>query len=204
MPRTPTPRQMERRQRILRAAKNQFARFGFAVTDMAAVAASAGVGKGTLYTYFESKEKLYLTVIEGELDRAFAQVRGHIVDDKNPSIYLASFIDSLVDYWQENIAVIGILMQPDAPHREQIASIVQRAQDRHLPRHADVLRRGIETGVLTPMDEFFLVWLIHSCAMALVFDISGTGRYPPDELKRKMKEVFLAALTPVATEPLDV
>jgi AcrR family transcriptional regulator len=58
--RPPTP---GLRQRILRAAEAIFARRDYHEVQMDDVADACGVGKGTLYRYFPSKEKLFLAVM---------------------------------------------------------------------------------------------------------------------------------------------
>ena len=54
----------EKKERIIRAAAEIFAQKGFAQTAMADIAAGAGLGKGTLYEYFEGKEELFLAVFK--------------------------------------------------------------------------------------------------------------------------------------------
>src|SRR5262245_8349076 len=52
---------------ILAAALDCFAEKGFAATRMDDVAARAGVTKGTLYLYFESKEELFKALVRSQL-----------------------------------------------------------------------------------------------------------------------------------------
>jgi TetR/AcrR family transcriptional regulator len=54
----------EKRQRVLASAKKSFARFGFAGTNVNAVAREAGISVGSLYQYFRTKEDLFLALIE--------------------------------------------------------------------------------------------------------------------------------------------
>ena len=61
------PRQRRKEARpaeFVAAALEQFAMKGFAATRMEDVATSAGVSKGTLYLYFDSKESLFRAVIQ--------------------------------------------------------------------------------------------------------------------------------------------
>jgi AcrR family transcriptional regulator len=55
----------ERRQVILDAALSVFAERGFEAARLDDVAAKAGVAKGTLYLYFDDKEKLFEEVVRG-------------------------------------------------------------------------------------------------------------------------------------------
>lgn len=57
------------RQNIVDVARQLFARQGIANTTMNDIAQVSGKGRRTLYTYFSSKEEVYLAVIEAELER---------------------------------------------------------------------------------------------------------------------------------------
>ena len=65
------------RQRILTAAQTLFARDGVAGTSMDAIAAEAGVGKGTLFRRFGDRASLALALLESS-ERAFQEafIRG--------------------------------------------------------------------------------------------------------------------------------
>lgn len=62
------PRQ-QRREQILRAATEAFARTGFAATSLDDVATESGVTRMVLYTHFESKTALYQAVLDRMRDR---------------------------------------------------------------------------------------------------------------------------------------
>jgi AcrR family transcriptional regulator len=48
----------EKKDRILKAAIGEFAKKGFAKTTISDIAQAAGIGKGTVYEYFENKEEI--------------------------------------------------------------------------------------------------------------------------------------------------
>jgi AcrR family transcriptional regulator len=71
-----------RRSAILRAARTVFAREGYANTVVDDIAVEAGIGKGTLYLYFPSKEQIYIAALiedarrlEGDSRQAMAAAR---------------------------------------------------------------------------------------------------------------------------------
>jgi AcrR family transcriptional regulator len=51
------------RQRILRVAAREFARLGFEQANINLIAEQAGIGKGTIYLYFENKRALFLEML---------------------------------------------------------------------------------------------------------------------------------------------
>jgi AcrR family transcriptional regulator len=73
-------KKQQSRQKILEAAREVFFRDGFMAANLDEVAQKAGVAKGTLYRYFESKAELYVEVLahNGELfkQRMYEAVRG--------------------------------------------------------------------------------------------------------------------------------
>lgn len=57
------------RDRLLLAAEARFRRFGYKRTTIDDVATEAGTGKGSVYLHFESKQDIYMAVVERSLDR---------------------------------------------------------------------------------------------------------------------------------------
>jgi AcrR family transcriptional regulator len=73
MPRTAEANQQiraERRQQILQAAANVFARKGLSDATIADIAAKAGISHGLLYRHFASKEEVFAAIIEQSLYEA--------------------------------------------------------------------------------------------------------------------------------------
>ena len=66
-------RKQERPQELLDAARDLFVEKGFAATRTEAVAARAGVSKGTLYLYYPSKEELLKAVVRHNVVSKIAQ-----------------------------------------------------------------------------------------------------------------------------------
>jgi AcrR family transcriptional regulator len=81
-------RRAERREQILAAATQAFARAGFAATSLDDIAAAAGVSRAILYRHFDSKTDLYRAV----LDRA----RTRLADAVGTGNFTAASVDALV------------------------------------------------------------------------------------------------------------
>lgn len=64
MPRLLETTREVRRERILRAAVECFARCGYYATKMEDIAAEAGIAKGATYGYFKSKEAIFLALYD--------------------------------------------------------------------------------------------------------------------------------------------
>jgi AcrR family transcriptional regulator len=75
----------DRTQELLDAALQVFARRGYRNTRLDDVAEAAGVTKGTIYHYFDTKEALLLRVIEHYETLAFGRVDDALRDDSLPA-----------------------------------------------------------------------------------------------------------------------
>lgn len=58
----------EKQNIIMKAAKELFQKFGLHKTTVDEIAEKAGVGKGTIYNYYDSKEKIFEDVLEDEVN----------------------------------------------------------------------------------------------------------------------------------------
>lgn len=72
---------LSRREAILDVAKGSFLHHGYAAATMSAIAAELGGSKGTLWSYFPSKEALFAAVI----DRATEEFRHQLTLVLNPA-----------------------------------------------------------------------------------------------------------------------
>ena len=63
------------RQHILREAAREFAHLGFDQANINLIAEQAGIGKGTIYLYFENKRELFLAMLRSIAQTQLASVR---------------------------------------------------------------------------------------------------------------------------------
>ena len=59
----------DRRDAIIAIARDAFAADGYAGTSMSSIAARLGGSKGTLYSYFKSKEELFIAVVRKKCEK---------------------------------------------------------------------------------------------------------------------------------------
>ncbi len=103
-----------RREEILRAATALFASAGFPCTDLQDVADKLGVGKGTIYRYFPTKQALF----EAAIDRALVGMRasidaasGHV---KDPLDRIGAAVRAYLRFFDEHPEFIELIMQERA------------------------------------------------------------------------------------------
>jgi AcrR family transcriptional regulator len=95
----------QRREQILDAATEAFARSGFAATSLEDIAAEAGVARMILYRHFDSKSELYQAV----LDRMCARLEAHLEEPVGG--FTDASIDGLLEAATESPAGFRLLFQ---------------------------------------------------------------------------------------------
>ena len=101
----------EKRDRILVAAASLFASRPFHKVLLQDVAVEAGVGKGTLYTYFENKDALYLAVLYANFEKLVDYLKRSMEADEasNPRDALDAVVRCFVDFGFQNPDVFVLL-----------------------------------------------------------------------------------------------
>ena len=74
---------------LVEAATRVFAEKGYASTRVADIAVRAGVGKGTVYEYFASKEELLFAVFESINENIAERIRA-VLDAEGPGLSIGS------------------------------------------------------------------------------------------------------------------
>ena len=101
-----------KRKLIIQAAASVFAHKGFTGTLMAQVAVAAGIGKGTIYEYFQSKEDLFFGVFEHIMTEASTQVMA-TAHEENGSVAqrLQSLSNTLIQAWLDQLDLYSLVME---------------------------------------------------------------------------------------------
>lgn len=86
-----SPSAEDRRQQILDAAGEVFARKGFKGASVKELAAAANVSPGLLYWYFQDKAQIFTALLEQKIAGALGPVSSHVSPDLPPDLYLPAF-----------------------------------------------------------------------------------------------------------------
>ena len=140
---------------LIAAALDLFVERGFAATRLDEVAARAGVSKGTLYLYFDSKEDLFKAVIRETIVPLLSDFQRSIegVDDPAPQV-----LTQFVRLWWERfgstrLAGIAKLIISEAGNFPEIALFFQQEVIvRNDALLAGIIQRGIDRGEFRPLD----------------------------------------------------
>ncbi|HET6307452.1 MAG TPA: TetR/AcrR family transcriptional regulator [Rhodopila sp.] len=86
----------EKRAQILQGAAGVFAADGYEGASMARIAAGAGVSKGTLYNYFDSKAALFTAYVVEKCEQFLAETFDHAGHDRDPAEILRAIGERMI------------------------------------------------------------------------------------------------------------
>jgi AcrR family transcriptional regulator len=116
----------QHRDAILTAAAETFARFGFKKASIDDIARRAGIGKGTVYLHFESKEELFGAVVLRVAVNAIAGLEAVVKEARTPQAKVRAFLEArtalmartAADLRVSEEALLELLSQAEAHRRE--------------------------------------------------------------------------------------
>ena len=146
-------------QAILRSAERNFLERGFHNTTVEQIADDADVSVGSLYVHFQSKEGLYLALLE----RALAVEELYMAEAFRPTLSLGQQLfaagDAYLRFYRDHPGYFRILVFPtvDARPEDSLPSAAQRLAERaegQVQRVAAIIELGVKTGAARPVDPY--------------------------------------------------
>jgi AcrR family transcriptional regulator len=122
------------RERLLAAAREAFIRGGYARTYLEAVAEAAGFSKGAVYSNFESKEALFLELLEAKLTSDAEGMKSLVVNYKDGTELLAALrrhLEAREDILDFTASAVEFMTQlpKDSPAARRCASLYQTQRE---------------------------------------------------------------------------
>jgi AcrR family transcriptional regulator len=100
-----------KRDALVRAAVTVFSQKGFHATKMQEIADAAGVGKGTMYEYFDTKDELFLAVYDAWMDAYEAAMEEAGSKSKDPVATADALIDTTIGFYEEHALHAPLLLE---------------------------------------------------------------------------------------------
>ena len=91
------------KERILNVAIEEFAQNGYKAASTNVICKKANISKGLLYHYYNSKEKIYITVVRHVIDSFKRNISINIKDSNKKGIdYVEEYFDIKFKFFREN------------------------------------------------------------------------------------------------------
>jgi AcrR family transcriptional regulator len=183
---------LHKRQTILEAAARAFAHGDYHKVCTEHIAASAKVGKGTLFRYFPSKEELFIATLVYSVEVAAAEIDRGLAGLAEPLERLETVCEGLVAFYRGNDHLFRLLHHDRRLH-DQGHDEVFAQQSRLRGRIADMIAAGQKTGQFRQTNPVI--------AGRLLFGMLRTAmrspelrEKPPGEIARTILDVFIKGI----------
>lgn len=131
------------RDRIVGEAAARFRRFGVRRTSVESIASAAGIGKGTVYLHFASKEDLYLETVTRAVDSFVSAAETAMARQRGAQRRLRTLVDVAIEHYSRD----ELLSAPLLDDRDLLtAGVAVQARQRQRERVVALLRDAIEGG----------------------------------------------------------
>ncbi|MCK4856712.1 MAG: TetR/AcrR family transcriptional regulator [candidate division Zixibacteria bacterium] len=158
----------ERKEMILDAALEIFSRHGYERSDVDAIARQAGIGKGTIYRHFPSKQKLFLALV----DRGYELLkeRMKLVPRLRDSLQQAfrRGMESHANFFIENPKYYRVMMLELPDYRLRIGGDIMRRHQRYIQPLVKGIKTRIKNGQIEKIDPEFAAFVLAAMSCIVV------------------------------------
>jgi AcrR family transcriptional regulator len=183
--------------RILWAAQDLFSRYGLRKTSIEEIAKSAGLGKGTVYLYFKSKEEIFDAVVQRFSETMTQLLRTEIADVHTYSKKIEQYIITRLTFMNEMIRTNGLTAEVmnEASCTPAILKVRTNFGAQHIALLKQIIDEGVKAGEFETTDSEVSAMAIFIGMDGLEKPWSFPGRELPLEDKaRALIELYLVGL----------
>ncbi len=165
----------QRRRDIIAAAKEIFIARGYQATTMDEIAEKAEYSKGTIYLYFQSKDELYLSLLEEGTKILADKIYSGIEDMTTSGEKLYKISDAYYEFYIEYPLYYQILF---FLHHEEFEanSVSPELHEKcfnssvHLLKELEqIIMEGVQSGEFKEIDTWKTTFLVWSSALGIFF-----------------------------------
>ncbi|ANU44625.1 TetR/AcrR family transcriptional regulator [Enterocloster clostridioformis] len=189
---TPT-QQTERRLDIMKAALNLFQVKGIEKTSMREIADLAGLGKSSLYDFFQSKDEIILYAVESQVNNAITTIQKIINTNLPPEQSLMEIMKINLAYSKEyNILFMWLATKAyflNEEYDERIKKIRHTYQD----IVQSVIEQGIKDGLFRVTDAQLASRLLINSMLSITYTSRPT--HSMEDMLNEAVNIFLHGIT---------
>lgn len=185
-----------RRAQILDTAARVFATYGFANTQVQTIANHLGVGNGTVYRYFPTKEQLFLSAVERGLNELKAEMDAVLSQPHAGVDLIRVAVRTYLAFFHRRPEMAELFIQERAafPHHHRPLYFATR-NDEIECKHAAFFSHLVESGAIRPIPQERFFAVIGDLLYGTILTNLLTNRTAdPDEQAEDVLDVVLHGL----------
>ena len=155
------------RAKLVDVARQLFAKNGVDNTTMNDIAVASTKGRRTLYTYFKSKEDIYVAVVESELDRLSEALDKVASENIAPDLKILKLIETHLDAIKLIVRRNGSLRASFFRDIWQVERVRRNLNQHEIVLFKQVLIEGNERGIFEVENVDILADILHYCVKGI-------------------------------------
>jgi len=182
------------KQAILEAAIALFSEYGYEKTSIARIARRAGIGKGTVYGYFQTKKEIIKGFCEYELEQIHIQLISR--SNQNATILEQMLIIYMTEFHHvtQNREFGRIYMRESVFPADAEVQTNQETEDKYFQLLFPILEKGQQRGELRKDIELLYITAHFYSLYILIISAWYTGRIVTEEVEPAMELLFRQVL----------
>ncbi|HCK24743.1 MAG TPA: TetR family transcriptional regulator [Bacteroides graminisolvens] len=153
--------------KLVDVARQLFAKMGVENTTMNDIAVASKKGRRTLYTYFKSKDEIYLAVVESELDILSDVMKRVAEKNISPDEKIIEMIYTRLDAVKEVVFRNGTLRANFFRDIWKVEKVRKRFDAKEIQLFRAVLQEGKDKGVFLIDNVEMTDLLVHYCVKGI-------------------------------------
>lgn len=187
---------------ILNAAGEVFARFGFKKASMEDIARRAGVGKGSIYLHFESKEELFEAAVRLATGQGLAELEGAVRRATTPEAQIRAYLQGKLQQSARTVDGQRIQLETLFELGTQAMRFLPELQEKEAALVARILTEGNAQGAFAvPDPQLVATGLVETVTSITVKLMTQDSKVPLGTALEAYFDVFIRGLAPPAVTP---
>lgn len=153
--------------KLVDVARQLFAKMGVENTTMNDIALASKKGRRTLYTYFKSKDEIYMAVVESELEMLSDTMQKVAEKDISPDEKMVELIFTRLDAIKEVVYRNGTLRANFFRDIWRVEKIRKKFDAKEIIIFKSVLNEAKEKGVFNIDDVDMTAAIVHYCVKGI-------------------------------------
>ena len=155
------------RAKLVDVARQLFAKQGVDNTTMNDIAVASTKGRRTLYTYFKSKEEIYVAVVESEFDKLAEALDKVAAENIAPDVKILKLIETHLDAIKMIVRRNGSLRASFFRDIWQVERVRRNLNLHEIALFKQVLIEGNEMGLFEVENVDILADILHYCVKGI-------------------------------------
>lgn len=155
------------RAKLVDVARQLFAKKGVDNTTMNDIAVASTKGRRTLYTYFKSKEEIYVAVVESELDKLAEALDKVVAENITPDVKILKLIETHLDAIKLIVQRNGTLRASFFRDIWQVERVRRNLNLHEIALFKQVLTEGNDQGLFDVDNVDILADILHYCVKGI-------------------------------------